>query len=85
MKALGLIPNGEIKQRIIDNIFHPLLENNKTEKPDDESDDQENFKKLEFNHRFIDGGKMNPNTQKRVSEIVNRKYVFTGFNILLYA
>ena len=28
---------------------------------------------------------MNPRTQKQVSELVNRKYVFSGFNILIYA
>lgn len=62
LKALGLIPNGEIKERIIENVFHPLLENNKTEKIEDSSDEEEKFKKLEYKHRYIDGGKMNPHT-----------------------
>lgn len=64
LKALGLLSNGEIKERIIDNIFHPLLENNKTEKIDDSSDEEERMKRQEHRHRFVDGGKMNPRTEK---------------------
>lgn len=30
LKALASIQNKEIKERIIDKVFHPLLENNKT-------------------------------------------------------
>lgn len=45
LKALGLLSNGEVKERIIDKIFHPLLENNKTEKAEDSSDDEEWLKK----------------------------------------
>lgn len=85
LKALGQLSNGEIKERIIENIFHPLLENNKTEVVEDSSDEEERFKRLEHRHRYVDGGKMNPRTQKQVSELVNRKYVFSGFNILIYA
>jgi len=30
LKSLGAISNKELKERIIDNIFKPILENNKT-------------------------------------------------------
>lgn len=43
LKALGLLSNGEIKDRIIEKIFHPVLENNKTERVDDSSDEEERF------------------------------------------
>jgi hypothetical protein len=39
LKALGRLHNGELKERIIDQLFHPLLENNKTQV--DETDDEE--------------------------------------------
>lgn len=85
LKALGQLSNGEIKDRIIDKVFHPLLENNKTQSAEDSSDEEEKLKEQLHRHRYVDGGKMNPRTQKRVSEQINRKYVFNGFNILLYA
>lgn len=39
LKALGTVPTKEVRDRITDNIFHPLLENNKTstENSDDEA------------------------------------------------
>jgi len=40
LKSLALIPNGELKDRIIDKIFNPILENNKTEL-EVSSDDEE--------------------------------------------
>ena len=30
LKAMGQISNGELKERIIEKVFHPILENNKT-------------------------------------------------------
>ena len=41
--ALGQIPNKEVKERIGDNIFKPLLENNKTIR--ETSDDEEEVAK----------------------------------------
>ena len=40
LKTLALIPNGELKDRIIEKIFNPILENNKTE-VEVSSDDEE--------------------------------------------
>jgi hypothetical protein len=39
LKAVGAVPNKEVRERIMEKIFHPLLENNKTstETSDDEA------------------------------------------------
>lgn len=60
------------------------MENNKTVQEQTDTDEEEMAKKMEY-HRFIDGGKMNPKTVKEVKEIINQKYKFPGFNILIYA
>ena len=80
--SLALISNGELKERIIDQIFNPLLENNKTVT---ESDDEEELAKREKHHRLVDGGKLPPRTVKEINEMLNQKYIFSGFNILIYA
>jgi len=61
LKALGKLTNGELKERITDNIFKPLLENNKTQK-EESSEDEEAFAKKEKWHRTVDGGKLPPKT-----------------------
>ena len=82
LASLALISNGELKERIIDQIFNPLLENNKTVT---ESDDEEELAKREKHHRLVDGGKLPPRTVKEINEMLNQKYIFNGFNILIYA
>ena len=47
--ALGQIPNKEVKERIGDNIFKPLLENNKTIR--ETSDDEEILRAIYDTHR----------------------------------
>ena len=56
-----LIGKSELKERIISNIFHPLLENNVTVK-EESSDDEEAMAKKEHLHRTVDGGKLPPRT-----------------------
>jgi len=36
-------------------------------------------------HRTVDGGKMMPKTVKEIEGILNTKYIFNSFNILIYA
>jgi len=55
LKTIGIISNGELKERVIDKIFHPILENNKTVQ-EESSDDEEKMAKAEHRHRYIDGG-----------------------------
>lgn len=84
MKALASIENREVKERIIEKIFHPILENNKTV-VEPSSSDEEEMQKREHYHRHVDGGKMHPRTVKEIESIINQKYIFPGFNILIYA
>ena len=60
LKSLAAIENAALKERIIERVFNPLLENNKTIV--DPSDDEEEMAKKEHYHRHVDGGKMNPRT-----------------------
>ena len=73
------------KDRIRDVIFTPLLENNKTEKIVDEEEEAERMRQAEYKHRYVDGAKLPPKTQKEIDDILDTKYVFSAFNILLYA
>jgi hypothetical protein len=84
LKALGVLSGGELKDRIIEKVFNPLLENNKTEQVES-SDEEEKLQKQEHYHRHVDGGKLPPRTHKQITDMLNRKYVFSGFNILIYA
>jgi len=61
LKSLAKIGKSELKERIISNIFHPLLENNVTVK-EESSDDEEAMAKKEHLHRTVDGGKLPPRT-----------------------
>ena len=58
LMALGSVTNKEIKDRIVDNIFKPLLNNNKTIVESD--DNEEEILKREDHHRHVDGGKLPP-------------------------
>lgn len=83
--ALGKAKTKEVKERIIDNVFHPILENNKTITEDDEEAAAAELAKQEHYHRHIDGGKLPPKTVVEINKILDQKYVFGAFNILSYA
>ena len=36
-------------------------------------------------HRTVDGGKLHPRTKAEIQAMLDQKYVFSGFNILIYA
>lgn len=84
LKALGVLESGELKERISEQIFKPILENNKT-MPDESSEDEEKNEKNDKHYREVDGGRMNPNTKREVLAMINQKYIFNAFNILIYA
>jgi len=65
LKSLAQIENKELKERIIEKVFNPLLENNKTEVQDSSTDDEE-MEQREKHHRYVDGGKLPPKTQKEI-------------------
>jgi AAA+ superfamily predicted ATPase len=56
--ALGSVSNREVKERIVENIFKPLLNNNKT--VIESEDSEEYMQKREEHHRKVDGGKLPP-------------------------
>mmetsp|Transcript_7710 Transcript_7710/g.12934 ORF Transcript_7710/g.12934 Transcript_7710/m.12934 type:complete len:296 (+) Transcript_7710:242-1129(+) len=84
LDSLGLLISGELKERVIEKIFTPLMENNKTE-VDGSSTDEEEMEKREKYHRLVDGGKMHPRTQREIEKMLKRKYIFPCFNNLIYA
>lgn len=81
--------NSEVlKMRIIEKVFLPLLESNVTvpDSDDDTSDsDKEEQESEEEDLALVDGGKMSRRTRKAVLALINEKYVFKNFNILIYA
>lgn len=85
LRALGAIKNKEVKERISDNIFKPILENNKTQTEEDSEEEAAELAKQEWHHRHVDGGKLPPKTFVEIKKMLNLKYVFNAFNILIYA
>lgn len=59
LKVLASAETKELKERITEKIFHPLLENNKTVQNDE---DEEELAKREHYYRHVDGGKLKPST-----------------------
>ncbi len=86
---LHTVANGRNKiltMRIIERVFTPLLENNVTHKEEASSDSEEEVINYDPKKgKYIDGGKMNPKTQREVQKLIDAKFVFPNFNILLYA
>jgi hypothetical protein len=75
--------------RLEEKVFAPILDNNITpegDKSDDETDDSSS----EINYdpkrgKWVDGGKLHPKTQKEVQKLIDQRFHFPNFNILLYA
>jgi hypothetical protein len=70
LKSLAAIQSKEIKERLMENIFRPLLENNKTI-PEPTSSDEEEMIKKDHYHRHVDGGKMNPRTVREIQNMLD--------------
>lgn len=81
LRSLGQLESGEIKERIISKIFRPLLENNKTQ----DLPDEEEMEEAERKHRFVDGAKLPPQRRLEIQRMLDTKYIFPCFNILVYA
>lgn len=68
-----------LTERIREKVFNTLLESNVTlPSESDISSDEEDLTK-------VDGGKLSKKTRKELLKMINTKYVFPNFNILLYA
>lgn len=79
--------NSEVlKMRIIEKVFLPLLESNVTvPDSDDDTSESEKEESEEEDLALVDGGKLSRRTRKAVLALINEKYVFKNFNILIYA
>ena len=85
LRNLAQLSSCELRERLIEKVFYPVLENNTTEKAVDSEEEEEAMKRKEKHHRTVDGGKLPPKTQREIEDMLNQKYVFSGFNILIYA
>lgn len=68
-----------LKERITEQVFSPLLESNVTVPDSSDSESEEE------DLATVDGGKLSKRTRKEVLKLINTKYVFPNFNILIYA
>ena len=68
-----------LKERVSEQIFTPLLQSNVTQNDSSDSDSEEE------NLALVDGGKLSKRSRKAIKALINQKYVFPNFNILLYA
>ena len=83
--TLSTSSSRETRERVTEKIFHPLLENNVTQKEVDSEEERLELEKREHYHRHVDGGKLPPKTVKEIEKMLDQKYVFPAFNILIYA
>ena len=69
-----------LAERIREKVFDSLLESNVTlpNESDLSSDEEEDLTK-------VDGGKLSKRTRRELAKLINTKYIFPNFNILLYA
>lgn len=68
-----------LADRIREKVFDSLLESNVTLPEESEiSSEEEDLTQ-------VDGGKLSKKTRKELQQMINTKYVFPNFNILLYA
>jgi Nucleolar protein,Nop52 len=70
LQTLGTCRNGTLKERIIEKVFDPILENNVTQsESENEGDTDESSSEINYDPRkgkYVDGGRLNPKTQKEV-------------------
>ena len=70
LHALGNCRNRTLRERIVEKVFEPLLENNVTPE-NKESDGETDDSSSEVNYdpklgKYVDGGKLPPKTQKEI-------------------
>ena len=89
--TLGNCKNNILLQRLLEKVFGPLLENNTTPDSDDNSsNDETDDNSAEINYdpmrgkKWVDGGKLPPKTFKEIKKMIDQRFHFPNFNILLY-
>ena len=88
LSAVGKCKNKTLVARIIEKVFYPLLENNVTPEGANESDTDESSSEINYDPKkgkWVDGGKLHPKTQKEIQKMIDQRFHFANFNILLYS
>ncbi len=89
LAALGSCKNRTLNQRILEKVFSPLLENNITpENASSEDDTDDSSSEINYDPKlgkYVDGGKLPPKTQKEIQKMIDQRFHFPNFNILLYS
>lgn len=90
LHAFANAKNHILLDRLEEKVFAPLLDNNIT--PENKSDDEDtDDSSSEINYdpkagkKWVDGGKLHPKTFKEVQKLIDQRFHFPNFNILLYA
>ncbi|CDW79764.1 ribosomal rna processing protein 1 homolog b-like [Stylonychia lemnae] len=84
--AVANCRNKILVNRIVERVLEPLLENNVTVQETSDSEEEEEITNYDPKlGKYIDGGKLNPKTQREIQKMIDQKFVFPSFNILLYA
>lgn len=90
LHTMANMKNTILLDRLEEKIFSPLLDNNITpaNKSDDEDTD-ESSSEINYDPKagkyWVDGGKLHPKTFKEVQKLIDQRFNFPNFNILLYA
>jgi hypothetical protein len=88
LHSLSKCESRVLLNRIKEKILLPLLENNITlEQSETDEDNKEDEIKLNGNGepKWIDGGKLSAKTQREIEKMLDQKYLFPNFNMLLFA
>lgn len=90
LQTLGVCRNTTLIQRIVEKIFDPILENNVTPEAQQAENEDTDDSSAEVNYdpkkgKWVDGGKLPPKTQKEIQKMIDQRFHFPNFNILLYS
>jgi hypothetical protein len=81
LQALGTCKNRTLTQRVIEKVFEPLRSD---ENETDDSSSEINYDPQKGT-KWVDGGKLPPKTQKEIQKMLDQRFHFANFNILLYS
>jgi hypothetical protein len=90
LHALGNCKNRTLRERVLEKVFEPLLENNVTPDNKDSSEGETDDSSSEINYdpklgKYVDGGQLPPKTKKEIQKLIDQRFHFPNFNILLYS
>lgn len=84
--AISNCSNRILVNRVIEKVLEPILENNVSLLENSEDEEEEEVINYDpKNGKYIDGGRLNPKTKKEILAMIDQRFTFPNFNILLYA